>query len=312
MKWSVLALALVLAPLACAHAETVQVQHAQGEVTFDAPPQRVAVFDLAILDDLAALEVPVTGVPTGKLPDTTTAVVAGDAPRIGTLFEPDLDAVKALQPDVIYIGGRSARAHDALEAIAPTLDLGTRSSGFFDSVTASIERLGRIHHKQDLAAQRIAELTERREALAARTRGKTALVLFTINGRVMPHAPGARFGIFHDLFGFGAVLPVDTGTSGPRPEAGSPEAKALAAQQARTLADALAAEPDWLIVLDRGIALGNGEPTDLSTHADITATRAWKAGHVFELDAPSWYRVGGGWHVIRDTLDEFNARFAEN
>lgn len=301
---------LTLALVGSVNAAEVTVAHNQGEVSFAQAPQTVAVFDLAILDDLAALDVDVAGIPQGDLTGPLARFTAS-ATAVGTLFEPDVEATKALQPDVIYVGSRSARSLKTMQTIAPTLDLGTRADDFFTSVVTTLERLGRIHQREALAAERIATLQHARDSLLPLTRGQTALVLFTINDRVMPHAPGARFGIFHDLLGLAAVLPHDPGLAGPRPEPGSPEAKAQAEKQAQDLARALAAEPDWLIVLDRGMAFAEGTATDLSSHADITASKAWQAGRVFQLDASDWYRVGGGWHVLRDTLDAFKARVSE-
>ena len=51
-----------------------------------------------------------------------------------------------------------------------------------------------------------------------------------------------------------SVLPLSQKSEGPRPEAGSPEAKLAAEKNAKILQDAIAKQPDYLIVLDRGAA----------------------------------------------------------
>ncbi|MCE7031927.1 ABC transporter substrate-binding protein [Lysobacter sp. GX 14042] len=292
----------------------VEVEHAQGVTTVPAHPVRTVVFDLAMLDNLQALEVDVVGVPDARFPAHLAGFADARYGKVGTLFEPDLDAVRALEPDVILVGGRSASAYDALNAIAPTLDLTPSTGDFFNDVTTGLETLGRVYGRQELAAQRIAELRDRRDTVAAAAAGSTGLVLFTINGNVIAHAPGARFGIVHDALGLSSVLPAQApSTGGPRPQPGSPEAAAAREEQARVLASALDAEPDWLLVLDRGLATGGADAkaTELSAHEAVTATAAWQAGRVFQLDPPGWYLASGGYTVLRDTLEDFARRLAQ-
>lgn len=287
----------------------IEVTHMQGVTTVPGQPVRTVVFDLATLDNLQALEVEVAGVPDARFPAHLERFEGAEYARVGTLFEPDLEAVRALEPDIILVAGRSASAYEELSAIAPTLDLGTSTDGFFDDVTGNLETLGRIYGKQALASQRIEDLRARRAAAAGKASGSTGVVLFTINGRVMAHAPGARFGIVHDVLGLSPVLPPETpSASAPRPEPGSPEAAAARAGQARVLTAALAAQPDWLLVLDRGLATGGDSATELATHDAITAGEAWQSGRVFKLDPAGWYLASGGYTVLRDTLDAFDER----
>lgn len=310
MKAITLLFAVLLAAAQPVHAETIQVEHAQGTAVFDTRPERTVVFDLATLDNLQALDVEVAGVPDARFPAHLVAYADPGIARVGTLFEPDLDAVRALKPDVILIAGRSSRAYAQLNAIAPTIDLSASTGDFFRDATANLETLGRLYGKQAEAAERTAELRARRDAVAALASGKTGLVLFTINGNVMPHPPGARFGILHDALGLAAVLPSQApARAAARPEAGSPEAAAARAEQQRMLASALQAEPDWLLVLDRGLATGgdNATATDLSSHPGITASQAWQAGRVYKLDPPGWYLAGGGYRLLLDTFDAFAA-----
>ena len=302
MKIIHLAASALLAFSGALHAAPIEVTHAQGTTVLPATPQRTVVFDLATLDNLQALQVEaVVGVPGANFPAHLSGYADDRYAKVGTLFEPDLDAVRALEPDLIVVAGRSASALEALSAIAPTVDLGTSTDDFLADVGRNLETLGRIYGKQALATQRIAELHQGRDAVAARAGEARGLVLFTVNGNVMAHAPGARFGIVHDALGLGAVLPEEAPSTGPRPERGSPEAEAARIEQARTLTAGLQAQPDWLLVLDRGLATGGGEATDLSGHDAVAATAAWQAGRVVTLDPPGWYLAAGGYTVLRDT-----------
>jgi len=122
------ALALTLSP---ALAETVT--HAQGQTEITGTPETVLVYDIATLDNLDALGVPVAGAPGAALPP----YLARYAAPIGTLFEPDFEAVNAAEPDLVLVGGRSAAQYAALSALVPTLDLTVAREGYIDNVAGS-------------------------------------------------------------------------------------------------------------------------------------------------------------------------------
>jgi iron complex transport system substrate-binding protein len=307
--WMAMLAASLLAVAAPLAAAPIEVVHRQGTTTLEVPPARTVVFDLAVLDHMDALGVDAVGVPDARFPAHLARYGGEAVAKVGTLFEPDLDAVRALAPDLIIVGGRSARQREALSAIAPTIDLGTDPAAFFDSVTGNLATLGRIHGREARAAELADRLRARREAIAHALDGQDGLVLFTVRGNAMAHAPGARFGIFHDLLGLAAVLPEEAGDTGPRPAAGTPEAAAAREAQARTLAAGLAADPDWLLVLDRGLATGDTpEPTDLAALPAIAASRAFGEGRVFHLDPAAWYITGGGYGVVMATFDAWDQR----
>lgn len=286
-------------------AAPLEITHAQGVTVVEGTPRRVVVFDVGTLDNLQALGVDaVVGIPDTRLPPHLQAFGEPGIARVGTLFEPDLDAVRALEPDLIVIGRRSAPAYEELSAIAPTLDMNQSTERFLDDVIRNLESLGRLFGREELAAERARELAEGRAALAEALGDARGLTLFTVNGNVIPHAPGARFGIAHDALGMASVLPAEAPETGPRPERGSPEAEAARLRQAEALATGLAAEPDWLLVLDRGLATGGTDATDLSSHPGVSASEAWQEGRVLMLDPPGWYVRTGGYTVIRDTQQQ--------
>ncbi len=103
-------------------AQTVTVDSARGAVEVAVRPETVAVFDIAALDTIHALGITPAGVPD-KLYVPYLADLAGAAKPVGTLFEPDLEALAALGPDLIVLGGRSSTRFDAVSALAPTLDM---------------------------------------------------------------------------------------------------------------------------------------------------------------------------------------------
>src|SRR5690606_33632697 len=78
--------AFAAAPLAAA---PVTVKHASGETTLKDTPKKLVVFDLASLDNLDALGVPVAGVPSGVKPAWLQQYNDDKVTKVGTLFEPN-------------------------------------------------------------------------------------------------------------------------------------------------------------------------------------------------------------------------------
>jgi iron complex transport system substrate-binding protein len=208
-------------------------------------------------------------------------------------------ALTALKPDLIVVGGRSARKFEEVKAIAPTIDLSPGSDGLAATAIANTRKLGLVFGTSDRAEKRIAAF----EAQLARLHAKaatsgTGLLLFVAGQGATVHAPGDRFGTVYDFVGIRpAVAAAAPTASGPRPPAGSPEAEAAAAKRQAALQAALATDPTWLLVLDRAAATGN-PPSPiierLASDQRIAATRAWKAGRVIYLDPKTWYLVGPG------------------
>ena len=73
---------------------------------------------------------------------------------------------------------------------------------------------------------------------------------------------------------------------------------------------ALAQQPDWLVVLDRGAATGGeGQAADtLGQDTAVAATDAWKQGKVYYLDPAAWYTATGGYQSLMETLQEFGGK----
>src|SRR5690606_23475355 len=126
---SALALTLSVATLGYA----APVKHAQGETDIDGVPQKVIVFDLAAVDTLDALGVEIDGLPTGILPPYLQKYAGSNTTNVGTMFEPDFEAVAAMEPDLIIVGGRSAPKYAELSKLAPTINLTVDRTNFFAS-----------------------------------------------------------------------------------------------------------------------------------------------------------------------------------
>ncbi len=277
--------------LGAASAQDISVKHAQGETTVPASPKKVLVFDPASLDMLDALGVEVAGVPTGRLPGHLSKYGSDRYEKIGTLFEPDYEAVNAAEPDLIIVGGRSRAKYHDLAKIAPTIDLSPSEGNFVGSVTQNLKLLARIFGKQAQADALVAKL----ESSIANLRqddpkvGKGLLVL-TTGGKMSAYGPGSRFGMLHSEFG---IMPAVEGL------ATTNHGQAISSEFiAKT-------NPDWLFVIDRDAAIGQqGAAKAVLDNELVAQTTAWKKGHVVYLDPANWYVVGGGITSLQANVDQ--------
>lgn len=282
-----------------------ELSHSKGTLTLKAPPKMVVTYDLSVLDSLTALGVDVAAVPRSSYSGALEKFK--DAPKVGSLFEPDLEALAAVKPELIITGGRSRKAAEKLGAIAPTVNFDGDPAAFMRSFRENNLALAKAFGKEKEAKNAIGAIEKNVEALHKANKGKSGVMLFVINGKVMAHAPGDRFGYMHELTGLSSVLPAKdpNAPASPRPAAGSPEAAAAARAQSEQLAQVAAAEPDWLIVLDRG-AINGGKKTAaevLAKHPVLSQTRAFKAGHVHYVDPNGWYVIGGGLNNLKAETD---------
>lgn len=281
-----------LALAAPARAEPVTVETARGPVEVAARPERVVVFDMAALDTIDALG----GVPAGITDRTYLPALAhlqGKVPVVGTLFEPDLEAVAALEPDLIVIGGRSAAQYDALSDLAPVIDMTTGGEGsLVAEARARILAYGAILDRppeaEALAADLDAALARARAAVAGKG---NALVVLTNGPKISAFGPGSRFGWLHGELD----LPAAAATSY---EGSHGEGVSFEFIQK--------ADPDWLIVVDRAAAVGQGGENARQTLDNplVASTKAWKAGHVVYLDPTAMYIANGGARALTGLLGQ--------
>lgn len=287
-------------------AQAFELNHAQGQLKLASAPKKIVTFDLATLDSLHALKVPVAGVPQSTYenqlaPYQNTLV-------IGTLFEPSYATLNALKPDLIFSSGRANRAAEELKKIAPTVQLASDPNAFMKSFNQSNQDLARAFGKQQLAQPLLEKINHNVRALQQANRGKTGAFLFVVNGNVSTQVPGDRFGYAFELTGLKSVLPAKdpNAPAVPRPAAGSPEAKRAAEARAQQLVNVAKAEPDWLLVLDRG-AINNGKKTAeqaLANHPELSKTQAFQRGRVVYLNPNGWYVIGGGLNNLTAITDQ--------
>ncbi|AUZ87657.1 siderophore ABC transporter substrate-binding protein [Arthrobacter sp. TmT3-37] len=265
-----------------AAASTVSIEHAQGTTEVPVDPETVFTFDLGALDTLDALGVDVAGVPQGTLPEQLSAYEGGDTTNIGSMKEPDFEAIAAAAPDLIIISGRVADSYGELSEIAPTIDLSVDATDPIASFTGHTESLGRIFGAEDEVAERLdaldTRIAETKEAAASAGDG---LILLTSAGEVTAYGTGSRFGLIHDVLGVEPAAAVkNEGTHG----------------EAVSFEYIAEVNPAHLFVIDRDAAVGEAGAAGSAVLDNelVNGTDAAKNDAITYLDSASWYLIGYG------------------
>jgi iron complex transport system substrate-binding protein len=278
---------LALAPMP---AQALTIKHTQGEVTLQETPKKVLVLDINALDIIDALGVEPAGVPGSNLPSYLSKY---DYAKIGSLFEPDYEAINAAEPDLVIVGGRSRTKFREVSEIAPTIDLSVDSEPFTEGLKANIATLGEIFDREEKAAELIATFDGKVEALkTSAADAGTALILVTNAGKVGAYGPNSRVGWLHKEIGFRPVEDdIDDRFHGG---------------DIVSFEYILEKDPDWLFVIDRDAGVGNaGNSAEATLDNELVArTQAVRNGHVVYLDPQAAYIVSAGYTSVSKLLDE--------
>lgn len=261
-------------------AQEITVTHAQGETTLPGVPEKVVSFDFAAIETLEAIGVDVAGLPGSNLPAHLEKYASDDYAKVGSLFEPDYEALAALEPDLIIVAGRSSGAYEELAKIAPTVDLSNDWADFYGSIQANADIVGQLFDKEAEIDALKAETDAKVEAAkaAAADAGK-GLIVLTSGAEVSAYGPGSRFGFIHDTLGVTPVIEdVEAATHG----------------DAISFEFILEANPDMLFVIDRDAATGSGAAAAILDNELVAETTAWKNGDVVYIDPVRAYIVNGG------------------
>jgi iron complex transport system substrate-binding protein len=273
-------------------ATTITVEHAQGS-TANVPvnPEKVFTFDLGVLDTLDALGVEPAGVPEAAYPETLSKYADAKYSKIGSLKEPDFEAVSAGEPDLIIISGRTAGAYEELSKIAPTIDLSIDAAQPMESFKAQTEKLGTIFDKAADVEEKLAAV----DATISDTKAKAAdagkgLIVLTSGGELTAYGAGSRFGIIHDVLGVPTAADVKVDGS---------HGEAISFEYIKQ------ANPDILYVINRDTAVGTeaSAANPILDNELVQSTNAAKNNKVVNLDPAGWYVVGYGLNNIKAMVD---------
>lgn len=278
---------------------TVTIEDARGSVEVPKDPENVAVLDFGHLDTLIALgkEDAVTGTATENMP----AYLADTADRfenVGTLKEPNVEALANLAPELIIISNRLVDFAEQLEGIAPVVVLSVDYTDYWGSVQKNITALGTIFDEEEAAEEAIATLNEEIEAVQATTAGisEKTLTLLLNDGSMSAFSTGSRFGFIHETLGFTPVdAAIEDSTHG----------------QSVGYEGLLEINPQILFVVDRTAAIGTAsdENAALLENDFVYQTDAYKQDKIINLSSDLWYLSGGGIESVHLMVEEIATDF---
>lgn len=258
------------------------------EVTVPYDPQRVAVIDFASLDilDNLGLGDRVVGSINVTLDYISSYNDNENVANIGTIKEPDMEAIMECEPEVIFMAGRASDYYDALSEIAPVVRLSTDSElGLVESVRKNGKVIASIFGLEDEVDEKLAAYDDRIAALAEFAEGKTALVGMFSGGSLSLLGNDGRCSIIGTEIGFENVgISEDTETATHGNEA--------------SYEFIVEAAPDYIFVMNRDAAIG-ADGADLAKDVIenelVKQTDAYKNGHIIYLENPGiWYTAEGG------------------
>jgi iron complex transport system substrate-binding protein len=151
------ALTLASAWLSPVRAE-IRIRHAQGELVLPAPPKRVVALEFLFVDALVAVGMSPIGIADDRQPERIIEplrdAVKGYA-SVGSRYQPSLEAIAALKPDLIIADQRLHQAvYGELKAIAPTLVIDVRSSTYLEDLE-TLQVVARALGKEEQMRQRL-------------------------------------------------------------------------------------------------------------------------------------------------------------
>lgn len=188
------------------------INHHQGETEVESQPQRVVALDNSLVEAVVALEVPLVGGigsyrdQTGFPPYLGDAVA--DTEDVGPLETPNLEAIAALEPDLIVSASvRHEALYDELSAIAPTVFVETTGPIWKDNIRLMAEATG----TEDKAEEVLGEYEERAAAMGKAINEKegnpTVSMVRFLDGPTRLYANASFSGIvFQDM---GLARPAD-------------------------------------------------------------------------------------------------------
>ncbi|WP_431806716.1 siderophore ABC transporter substrate-binding protein [Microbacterium paraoxydans] len=250
---------------------TVTIEDNTGEHEISTPPASVVALDNRTFQTLSDWGVELSAGAVSLMPETVGYATDDSIVDIGLHTEPDLEAIVAVDPDLIISGQRFTQHNAAIAELVPDatiIDLEPREGEAFD---AELKRqttvLGEIFGKQDEAQKLVDEFDAAVErAKAAYDDTDTVMAVNTSGGQIGYLAPtvGRSLGPIYDILGLTPALEVDDATDDHQGDEISVEAIA-------------ASNPDWILVLDRD-AVFAAETPDYVQAAEILESSEALAG----------------------------------
>lgn len=313
-------------------------EEVQVEVPYD--PQRVVVVDYANLDilDNLGLGDRVVGVPSISLDYLKSYEEKDGVAMVGTVKTPDLEAIMACEPDVIFMAGRAAEYYDELCEIAPVVRLISDTDiGLVETVRKNAMLIASMFGEEGQVDALLTQYDSRIAALSEKAEGKTTLLGMCTTGSFNLLGNDGRCSLIVNEIGFenigaeaasaggsersgggersgdgergkGGSGAEEAGTSGSSEKSGGSTPTHGNEASFELVVDL---DPDYIFVMDRDAAIGtNGAQLarEIMENELVMGTRAYQDGHLVILEHPGiWYTAEGGVTALGIMLDDLEA-----
>ena len=283
-----------------ATAETRTVEHALGTTEIAGTPERVVVLDTGELDAVLALGVTPVGSVRTDVSDALPAYIedAGADPaeiaNVGTIAEPDLEAIAALEPDLILSNAvRHTDVYEQLSALAPTVFAEAIGESWQENLRLAGEALGLAEEAEELLTAHEERAVEVGALFGDPAATEVSIVRFLDGSAVRLYGEGSFIG---------AVL-ADVGFARPEVQ--------------RTAETFVEVGPEEIGRADGDLVFSAAYGQDGRTAAaQITGGGLWQGlsavqqGRAFEVDDDRWFLAIGplGASLVLDDLEQFAGR----
>ncbi|WP_337099164.1 ABC transporter substrate-binding protein [Paenibacillus sp. YIM B09110] len=198
------------APQAAQQAYPVVIKHAKGELTLEQHPVKIAVLDTKFVDQLVTLEEQPSGSVKAAADNSDFPAYLvnklTDVKVLGTRDEPNLEAIVAMEPDLIICTEFQDKVYDSLTKIAPTIML-----DFNEDWRDTLVTIGKIVGKSEEANAVLESYKEKtaklKEELKAKLGDQTVALIRPRDEGIRVHTAGHRAA---------AILYNDLGLSAPQ------------------------------------------------------------------------------------------------
>jgi iron complex transport system substrate-binding protein len=238
------------------------------QVTIDAPPERVVGLSASITEMLYAVGV----TPVGATQDIDYPPAAASLPTFGTGYQLDLEALAALEPDLILANVQlQAQIAEQLEAIAPTVFVLILTPA---DIPVNLRLIGQATWHETTAEYAAAPYDTLMQVLqtAAPEEGPSTLIIVGTLGQPNFGKPETYLGSMVDLLG------------GTNVAAGLPDAGPFPGFAQLSIEEVLDADPDIILTITRGAPGATPIPEEMQADEVWSQLSAVQNGRVYELD----------------------------
>ena len=185
----------------------VTIKTANGDVKVPTNPKKIVTLDLGAADTIRALgkESSIVGMPKKTLP-AYLKNLPSSIKNVGSMKEPNMEAIAALKPDLIIASGRTAQYVKKLKEIAPTVLFQTDNKDYWGSTKKNILSLASIFGEDGTkkAKSELATLDKEIQTVVAANEksNKNALAMMLNEGAISAFGAKSRFAFLYSTLKF--------------------------------------------------------------------------------------------------------------